>query len=423
MAKINFNLRDASSKTSTPVNIVIRWSGKKLVYSSGESITPIYWDGLKQKANETKKFREAPEFNLKLLNIETKIQKCFRSFEIDNDRQPNIEELRYALNLAFDRVVKQPKATLTNFIQTFRDEAKFKTNPSTGVKLAAKTLTNYKQFQTVFNEYNEANKKQIDFEDIDLEFYADFTKFLTDKKNFSVNNSGKHIKTLKTILNEATDRGINKNLTFKHRKFVVQKQNVDSIYLNDTELKSLEKLDLKNDLKLERIRDLFLVGCYTGLRFSDFSNITFHDIHIDTIKIQTQKTGEVVAIPIHKVVKEIITKYKGKFPTPFPPPISNQKMNEYIKIICSKIKELQTIVSTKETKGGTTNSLEFSKFELVTTHTARRSFATNNFNAGIPVQIIMKITGHQSEKIFLNYLKITSFENAELMRSYWNKLN
>lgn len=422
MLNINFNLRDKNSDKETPINVVIRWNNQKLVYPSGDSIHPKYWDPTTQKALSTKKYREHPEFNLRLIDMETKISRCFRSFEIDNGRLPAIDEFRNELNLLFERTIKEAKVTLTIFIQKFREEAKTKTNVHTGVKLADKTLTSYNQLQTVLNEYNAKRRKPVDFEDIDLEFYRNFTKFLTDTKNFSVNNIGKHIKTLKTIMNDATERGYNKNLTFKSKKFLVQKQSVDSIYLDYLELKLIEELDLSKEPKYDRVRDLFLVGCYTGLRFSDFTSINHKNIKNDILEIETQKTGETVAIPIHDVVKNILVKYEGKFQTPLPPALSNQKMNEYLKEICKRIDALKKKVSIKETKGGETSSDNFYKYELVTTHTARRSFATNNFKSGIPAQLIMKITGHGSEKVFLNYIKITSTESAELMRNYWNNL-
>ncbi len=420
MININFNLRDKNADKETPLNIVIRWNNQKLVYPSGDSIHPKYWDPTTQRAISTKKYREHPEFNQRLVNFESDISIRFRGFDIDNGRLPTVEEFRNELNLLFERTIKEPKVTLTMFIQKFRDEAKTKTNVLTGVKLAEKTLTAYKQFQTVLGEYNAKRKKPVDFEDIDLEFYRDFTNFLTETKMFSVNNIGKHVKTLKTIMNDATERGFNKNLSFKSKKFIVQKQRVDSIYLTYIELKFIEDLDLSNEPKYDRVRDLFLVGCYTGLRFSDFTSINYKNIKNDNLEIKPQKIGEVVAIPIHDVVKNILAKYEGKFQTPLPPALSNQKMNKYLKEICKQIDALKHEVSIKETKGGETSFDNFFKYELVTTHTARRSFATNNFKAGIPAQLIMKITGHGSEKVFLNYIKITPTESAELMRKHWN---
>ena len=438
MAKINFNLRDLRSEKPTPVNMVIRWDNNKLVFPTGQTITPIHWDYEEQRALESnvnpkeknlnsiknkkgKKYIGHPEFNESIKKLELKVIKTFRDFENDNDRQPTIEEIRQKLNIVTDRTPKQTKLSLLQFITKFREEAKFKVNPRTGKTFASKTLTSYKQVNDLLIEFNKKRKRPIDFIDIDFEFYTDFVKFLTKDKEYSVNSIGKHIKTLKTILNEATERGINENVKFKSKKFVVFKQATDSVYLTLEELKSIEELKLSKEPKYDKVRDLFLIGAHTGLRFSDFTNIKNENIKNDILEIRTQKTGEIVAIPINDTVKNILSKYEGKYSTPLPPPMSNQKMNEYLKEVCKKVEDLKKFVSIRENKAGFTYSKNYQKFDLITTHTARRSFATNNFKSGLPVHVIMAITGHRKESAFLGYIKITPTENAEIMRLHWAK--
>lgn len=430
MAKINFNLKETKEGKPTPVVIVIRWNNKILKYSSGETIDPIFWNYEDQHANTAKpqkgakningkRFIEHPEFNRKLDNFKTDINNLFRSFENDNNRSPEVSEFRELLNIEFQRTAKQEPDSLISFAQKFKDEAKYKVNEKTGKTYAAKTLTSYKQVRDLLIEYSKTKKRQVDFKDIDFEFYSDFVKFMTIEKNYSVNSIGKHIKTLKTILNEATERGINENIKFKSKKFRVLKQVTDSIYLTLDELKEIEKVDFSNNPKFDRVRDLFLVGCYTGLRFSDFSNIKDHNINGDIIEIETKKTGAKVAVPVHPVVKNILSKYKGEVPKS----LSNQKMNDYIKLVCKEVKSLQKIQPKKENKGGLTYSTNYQKFDLVTTHTARRSFASNNFLSGVPAQVLMKITGHKTEAAFLGYIKISPPENAEILKLHWAKLS
>ncbi len=430
MAKINFNLKETKEGKPTPVVIVIRWNNKILKYSSGETIDPIFWNYEDQQANTSKpkegaknskgkKFIEHPEFNRKLDNYKTDINNLFRSFENGNNRVPEPNEFRELLNLEFQRTAKQEPDSLISFAQKFKDEAKYKVNEKTGNTYAAKTLTSYKQVRDLLIEFSKTKKRQVDFKDIDFEFYTDFVKFMTIEKNYSVNSIGKHIKTLKTILNEATERGINENVKFKSKKFKVVKQPTDSIYLTIDELKEIEKIDFSNKPKFDKVRDLFLVGCYTGLRFSDFSNIKDHNIKGDIIEIETKKTGVKVAVPVHPVVRSILTKYKGEVPKS----LSNQKMNDYIKLVCKEVKSLQKIQPKKENKGGLTYSTNYQKFDLVTTHTARRSFASNNFLSGVPAQVLMKITGHKTEAAFLGYIKISPPENAEILKLHWEKLS
>lgn len=422
MAKVNFNLRDAKSDTPTPVNCVIRYDNNKLVFPTGISVPPKFWDKDKQKVKQTTSFPNGSQLNERLTSLETLVQKEFRTFENDNGYKPTANELRERLNIATERTEKPKETDLFSFIAKFREESKTKVNKETGKTFAYKTQCNRKQLNELIIEFSSKRKKPLNFEDIDLEFYNDFTAFLTTGKEFSINTIGKHIKTLKTILNEAVERGLTDNIKFKSKKFAVLKQESDSVYLNNEELKLIQNLDLSNNTKLEKVRDLFLIGCFTGLRFSDFTNIKPENITGDLLTIETIKTGQKVSIPIHEAIKPIFQKYMERENKPLPRTLSNQKMNEYIKELCRKVNPLNEFVSIKENKAGVTYFTKYQKFELITTHTARRSFATNNFKSGLSSQVIMAITGHKTEKSFLTYIKVTPSENAEIMRLHWAKL-
>ena len=139
-----------------------------------------------------------------------------------------------------------------------------------------------------------------------------------------------------------------------------------------------------------------LIGCFTGLRFSDFIQVKRENIiEENKIKIRTQKTGETVVIPLHPYVKEIFEKYDGELPKP----ISNQKMNDFLKEV-GELAGIDSQVEMSITKGGKLQKNIFSKHELITTPVARRSFASNLYLANVPSITIMKITGHQTGKKF-----------------------
>lgn len=266
-------------------------------------------------------------------------------------------------------------------------------------------------------EYSKHRNKKLTFDDIDMDFFYDFVEFGTKKKKLGTNTISKRIIQLKTILSEATERGLNTKYVFRSKKFKIKSEPFKSVYLNEYELMELYKLDLSNNKKLENVRDLFLIGCWTGLRFSDLSVLSTQNIIDNIIEIQTQKTKQEVAIPIHEIVESIIAKHNGNLPRA----ISNQKMNEYLKDICEMVECLQTNVSNTMTKGGLKVTTNLKKYLRVTTHTARRSFASNLFIRGASAQTIMKITGHKTEKSFMNYVKITPKENAKLIQMIWDK--
>jgi integrase len=131
------------------------------------------------------------------------------------------------------------------------------------------------------------------------------------------------------------------------------------------------------------------------------------------IRLTTQKTGELVYIPLHSKVRKIIEKYQGELP----PSISNQNMNDYLKEI-GKLAKITDLFETKQTKGGKVVKNASEKFNHITTHTARRSFATNAFLADIPAISIMKITGHKTERAFLSYIRVTAEQNADKLLNH-----
>ena len=420
MATTTFILKEPNLDQETLIFLIFRYKDHRIKLSTGEKINPPFWDKAEQRAKATKKFPEYSEFNAKLDDFESRTKNIFRRYENDNKIQPTPNELKSLLEKEFNKGKTEAK-NLFSFIERFIEESKNKINDKTGKPFADCTIHIYKNTYRLLKEYSVLKGKKIDFDSIDLDFYYDFSEYLTKEHEFAANTIGKQIKTIKTFLNEATERGINKNIAYKSKKFKVLKEDTDSIYLTQEELEHIQSLDLSDNIKLDKVRDLFLVGCWTGLRFSDFSDIKKENIKNDFIEIKTKKTGESVVIPIHETVKQILLKYKGITHNSLPPTISNAKMNAYLKDLGFHIDTLHSNTSTSITKGGKRTLITKRKFELLTSHTARRSFATNLYLEGIPSFNIMRITGHKTEKAFLRYIKITPNESAKILQLHWNK--
>lgn len=402
MANAKFILKEPKSKEETLIYMLFRYQYKRFKYSTGEKINPKFWNPEKQRAKETKKFPEYPEFNTRLNNFETGINTAFRKL-LNDGIQPNNSNLKDALEAEISgNLIQGKRLSLLKFIENYIEESK-----------AHKKEGTVKVYNTAFRylkKYAAHLNKEIDFHSIDLEFYNNYVAFLSLQHNLAANTVGKHIKTLKTFMNEATDRGYNTNLEYKKRKFKTIREESDSIYLTLDELKKFEKLNLSASKRLDKVRDLFLIGCYTGLRFSDFTQIKPENIieEKSIINVRTQKTGERVSIPIHKTVKKILAKYDSRLPKAY----SNQTMNDYLKDVAS-LAGLKETVETTITRAGKVVKTPSKKFELVSTHTARRSFATNLYLADVPSISIMKITGHKSERSFLQYIRVTQEQNAD----------
>jgi len=422
---IVFTLKNPQSQTQSSIYARIFYEGFDFKFYISEKINPKFWDNKTKRAKQSVKFREHPEFNERLNRISSQIQTIYRNYLNDhNNKVPNPENLKLILDKELKKI--EPKTEKEkSFFPFFENLINQSVNggrvqPTSGKPYSKATIQVYKNTFRRLKEFQATRKRIIDFNTIDIDFYTDFTEYLSKRLNLATNTIGKDIKTIKTILNEATERGINTNLQFKSRKFSSTSEQTDSIYLSEIELSEIEDLDLSNNQRLNNVRDLFLVGCYTGLRFSDFSILKPDQMKNGFIEIKEQtKTGNPVVIPIHPVVSRITKKHNGELPRA----ITNQKFNDYLKEIGIMVQSLHTPFETTITKGGLKILKRLNKYELLTTHTARRSFATNEYLNGTPTITIMAITGHRTEKAFLRYIKLNPTDHAQLLKLHWEKRN
>jgi integrase len=212
-------------------------------------------------------------------------------------------------------------------------------------------------------------------------------------------------------MRQSREEGLHNNNEFERKSFKSLREPVQNIYLTESELKKIYELDLSKDKVLEVVRDIFLIGCYTALRFSDYSRITPNNISTlengkMVIILFQQKTGEKVIIPVRHELKVILKRYGYN-----PPKTYEQKVNRYIKLI-GRMAGITEMVRVEANRGGMTIKKDLQKNGLIVTHTARRSGCTNMYLAGIPVIDIMKISGHKSESQFLKYIKVSKEETA-----------
>jgi len=431
MAKIKFYLKTPNLQESA---IYARFSfykptlenGKKVdtlfKYYISKTINPAFWNVKTSRASQTTKFPQHPEFNVYLKHIETTIEKTLLYFETKGIA-PSREKLRIEL----DRILKPSKVIATNdpaetpkefipFVEFFIKTAPLKLN----------TIKSYNTTKNNLLEYQSEKNKTLTFDKIDIDFYNDFIDYLTKpakvktkagktitRAGLSKNTIGTRIKILKTFMAAANDRGINVPTDYTKKSFKKPSEETFSIYLTESELmKMYNKSGLP--LYLERVRDLFLIGCYTGLRFSDLSRLKKENITADgTINIKAEKTEKTVVVPIHPIVRQIFEKYNYQLPK-IP---ANQNFNDYIKTVAERAK-INELVTIERSKGIFEVGQTAEKHNFVTSHTARRSFATNAFLMDMPSISIMKITGHKTESAFMRYIKMSAKDNAIKMQSH-----
>jgi integrase len=420
MANFNFYLKDGKSDSPTPIFLRIQSNQSMVKWFFKQKIHPKEWDSSKQRAS-----KKYSELNVLLNNYASAAEKISQRLLDDNKTPPSPKDIKTELDKKFNTSYK-PKVereikTLQDFKDLYIPLLQNKVNPRTENLTTKSTITSIKQTFAILEKFRvsdyckkETFKNHL-LNDIDLEFHKGLMQYMKNE-NYRTNTIAKHVKNLKSILNEAQElEYISKN-RYKGKYFVVPTERANNIYLNELELKQFIDLDLTDKPYLDRIRDVFILGCYTGLRFSDYSDLDkgfFESKHGKTIlTIKTQKGQKEVVIPILPFVENILNKYRTEGELELPKPISNQKFNKYLKELAQLVPAMQTKFPWKRTIGGNTVIINKPKWELVTTHTARRSFATNMYKRNINVPMIMAITGHTTEKSFYTYIQMKPKEHA-----------
>jgi len=395
MASIRFFIRNKSTSNETPINLKVYLPNRKeLAYSTGLKIAPRNWDIKNQKVrNKVEVENVKDDINGRLSEIRAFIEKVVVKLKVNENF--NQQSLKQQLNIFFNKEVEKKKdLDLFQFIDHLVEKSK--------KRVSKVTWKTYERTKILLKDFQRSNKISLSYEKIDIDFYYRFIDFLEDSCSMSPNTVGKQIKNIKFFMNSAYEEGFTKCNGHKHKHFKVIKEESFQIYLNEDELTALKELELEFDSVDDRVRDLFLIGAYTGQRISDWKKLNLDNIitynEIDCFKIKQTKTKTEVVIPIHPVVNSILKKRDGNSPKY----VNEQDINEKIKIIAEKAK----IKSVIKEKGN------LKKWELVSTHTARRSFCTNAYKSGMDSLAIMQLSGHKTEKSFLTYIKISKEEFA-----------
>lgn len=375
--------------------ISFTFNHKRLRLSSGVHVPVNKWDQEAQKikpvkdfADENKRLRETVNFFLD--KYDELFPKGIKLSEEEVNRKA--EEMNEAFRVFTGRKKASvaQKITLYTYFDVFTE--RFKN------RITKEHLDHYSGLKRHLEEFEKKHAFRIDFDTIGREFYFKFTDFLR-AKTYKPNTIGSHIKRIKRLMNEAILDNLTTNREHQKKYFKATKEDADTIFLNETEIRALYEMEIEFP-GYKRIRDIFILNCYTGLRHSDWPKVVKDKMQDGRLYVKTNKTKEPVIIPVKPLVKEILDKYE----TIYIP--SNQKTNDSLKWIGKKA---------FEKKLGNGN---FQKWLEVRTHTARRSFATNAYLSGIPMRDIMQITGHRTTASFLTYIRVTKLETAEKLKDH-----
>ena len=404
---------------NVPIRMRVNFASKRIEFTTGYRIDATKWDADKQRVKNgcsNKLKQSASEINASLLEYYTEIQSIFKRFEVE-DVMPTPEQIKEAFNALHKPVSEEPKPkkeTLPcDFFQVFDDfveDCGRQNNwtDSTFEKFAAvkNHLTNFREGLT-FEFFNERGLN-------------DYVGYLRDVKEMRNTTIGKQLSFLKWFLRWAFKKGVHQNNAYDSYKPKLKSTQKKIIFLTWDELNRLREFKIpSNKQALERVRDVFLFQCFTGLRYSDVFNLRRSDIKDDHIEVTTVKTSDSLIIELNNHSKAILDKYKD---VAFEndkvlPMITNQKMNDYLKEL-AEMAGIDEPVRQTYYRGNERIDEVTPKYALLGTHAGRRTFICNALALGIPPQVVMKWTGHSDYKAMKPYIDIADDIKANAMSKF-----
>jgi integrase len=416
MATIKYILRSKNDNS----NIFVRYSidrKTRLIKKTGFVID--YKDWSDKKAEPLQNNDELKALNSKLSKLAVFLKDAYNDVTSEGMEFTG-DWLQEQIDIFNNKTPVVELDVLTNYIQKYIDDAPYKKNQKKELGLSAGRVQNLKLFKKTILRY-EAEKlkgKGILIKDINLKFIEAYKLWLFGKR-YSTNYVGKNIANFKTIVFDASKNDIETSSQIKNIKGVSeQKPPEQIIYLSEEEQESINNTPLMREA-LINARKWLLLGCLIGQRGGDLLNITEKNIKdingIKIIELKQQKTGKLVAIPLLPEALKLIE-------SGLPYRISLAKFNEYLKEVCKYAGLVEPITGRKKIKNNVpTVKKVFEKWELISSHVCRRSFCSN-FYGRIPTPILMNISAHGTERMFLLYIGKTSYDNAYQMLEYFSKL-
>ena len=326
--------------------------------------------------------------------------------------------------IVYDIVYKEyipkdlPAVSLDGYVKLYLEQAEAgKRQTRKGLNFSAGTIKSIRVVRNLVADFQAKTDKSYDFDDIDYDFRTRFIDYLYNDRHYNVNTAAKCINTLVTILSSAETEGYHNNRKCLGSQFRAKRKDVDAVYLTRDELISLVQADISHLSKNHEIaRDIFMVGVYTAQRVSDYNsigteNIIWNEDRSIIINLRQKKTGVWVTIPARDELKQILEKYDYHLPR-----INDKMINLCIKEV-AKVAGIDTPVTIETTSGGVSVLATHPKYELIHTHTARRTAATLMYLAGMDVFNICAVTGHSSIAMLKKYIKADKIERAKAISS------
>lgn len=404
---------------NVPIRMRVNFASKRIEFTTGYRIDSAKWDADKQRVKNgcsNKLKQSASEINASLLEYYTEIQSIFKRFEVE-DVMPTPEQIKEAFNALHKPVSEEPKpkkeALPCDFFQVFDDFVEDCGRQNNW------TDSTFEKFAAVKNHLTNF-REGLTFEFFDERGLNDYVGYLRDVKEMRNTTIGKQLSFLKWFLRWAFKKGVHQNNAYDSYKPKLKSTQKKIIFLTWDELNRLREFKIpSNKQALERVRDVFLFQCFTGLRYSDVFNLRRSDIKGDHIEVTTVKTSDSLIIELNNHSKAILDKYKDVVfeNDKVLPVITNQKMNDYLKEL-AEMAGIDEPVRQTYYKGNERIDDVTPKYALLGTHAGRRTFICNALALGIPPQVVMKWTGHSDYKAMKPYIDIADDIKANAMSKF-----
>jgi integrase len=417
MATINFLFRSTKEEAPLTLRLLFRNNNTDYVFGSNIKlqVSNEYWT----KQHNNKRIKETAIVNKKVeVNDELgRIQKFI--LYAFNNTDANLVNKKWLENQIYNYYNPQPEpeqlpTDLINYLDKYLEFKKNEITPNTKKKINV--------IKQLLIRYADYSGKTLNLTDIDGNFKMSFEAYCLENL-YAPNTIATALKFIKTICNHAKSNGL--NISSQLGNIKIKQTKVDNIYLTFEELEKIEKTDKEKFTdSLLNARDWLIISCYTGQRISDFMRFAGKQIRVENGKSLLEftqiKTGKNMTVPLHQKVLEILGKRVGEFPYS----ISDQKYNAYIKKVCEIAEINQVVKGSKKSETSEDSGIYrkeagiFKKWELVTSHIGRRSFASN-FYGIIPTSFLIYVTGHSTETMFLTYIGKSNKDIAMELTNYF----
>ena len=413
-------------KPAAPVSVVMlncSLFGKRLRFGTGISLEPRHWNDQRQEPRASDPLRNA---NVRRLNmIRNDVINIYNGMSLDHPGGGRstafLEELRSQIRAYLAPERSDPSASsmegrFEEFIATYTMRSS--RGLVTSVRPSTATRQRYRHVLHTLMEWSAATRRPLSYDEMTVEFYLDYSAWLSGTRSVSDATVSNYIKTIKTFLRWAKLKGYHTNSAYE--QFYRDKRTSETIALSLDELRTIRDHDLSDVPRLARVRDHFLLQCYTGMRYGDLQRLEpkHFDDAMGMIRFTTEKTNTKCVIPLTGPLRALLERYPSRlFELP-----SGVKQNLYLKELGQRVGMMQEITTERYVQGRRVEETH-KKYELLTTHVARRSFATLSVRFGVPESVIGVVMGHSRKGMLQkHYVKLDEEAVRDLVVRAWENL-